>query len=292
MRTWTPFTPPLSSCSTHHCAAGRLPLVAAWCLPLLTKPRLLGFGAGCPDGGRGSYVRNSLLSPAISRNTNGWATPPSKCWAISLPLVERVSIDEAFADVAGCIHLFGPPPEIARAIRCRVRAELGLPISVGVARTKHLAKIASQVAKPDGLVVVDPETELDFLHPLPVELMWGVGPVTKARLAEIGIITIGQLAKTSRGALKQLLGHAIGHKLTRWRSTATHGKSRRIAEPDRPEHNRRSAGNRLNSAFFDPHCSILRTGSGPACGPNPGSAGPCRCGCGLLTSGRSRTPSP
>jgi DNA polymerase-4 len=73
-----------------------------------------------------------------------------------------------------------------------VRAELGLPISIGVARTKHLAKIASQVAKPDGLVVVDPKTELDFLHDLPVELMWGVGPVTRARLAEIGVHTIGQ----------------------------------------------------------------------------------------------------
>jgi len=73
-----------------------------------------------------------------------------------------------------------------------VRAELGLPISIGVARTKHLAKIASQVAKPDGLVVVDPETELDFLRDLPVELMWGVGPVAKARLAEIGVLTIGQ----------------------------------------------------------------------------------------------------
>ena len=84
------------------------------------------------------------------------------------PLVERISIDEAFADVAGCVHLFGPPAEIARTIRCRVRAELGLPISVGVARTKHLAKIGSQVAKPDGLVVVDPETELDFLHDLPI----------------------------------------------------------------------------------------------------------------------------
>ena len=84
------------------------------------------------------------------------------------PLVERISIDEAFADVAGCTHLFGPPAEIARAIRRRVRAELGLPISVGVARTKHLAKIASQVAKPDGLVVVNPDTELDFLHDLPL----------------------------------------------------------------------------------------------------------------------------
>jgi DNA polymerase IV len=111
------------------------------------------------------------------------------------PVVERISIDEAFADVAGCTHLFGSPPEIARAVRRRVRAELGLPISIGVARTKHLAKIASQVAKPDGLVVVDPETELDFLHDLPVELMWGVGPVTRARLAKIGVHTIGELAK-------------------------------------------------------------------------------------------------
>jgi DNA polymerase IV len=130
------------------------------------------------------------------------------------PLVERISIDEAFADIAGSTHLFGPPAEIAKAIRHRVRAELALPISVGVARTKHLAKIASQVAKPDGQVVVDPETELDFLHNLPVDLMWGVGPATKARLAENGVHTIGQLSKTSRAALEQLLGCAVGQKLT------------------------------------------------------------------------------
>jgi DNA polymerase IV len=129
------------------------------------------------------------------------------------PLVERISIDEAFADVGGCTRLFGPPAEIAKTIRCRVRAELGLPISVGVARTKHLAKIASQVAKPDGLVVVDPDTELDFLHDLPVELMWGVGPITKARLAEIGVHTIGQLAKTPGWSLEGLLGAAAGEKL-------------------------------------------------------------------------------
>jgi DNA polymerase IV len=129
------------------------------------------------------------------------------------PLVERISIDEAFADVAGCTHLFGPPAEIARTIRQRVRAELGLPISIGVARTKHLAKIASQVAKPDGLVVVDPDTELEFLHHLPVELMWGVGPVTKARLAEIGVLTIGELAKTPGWSLERLLGPAAGEKL-------------------------------------------------------------------------------
>src|SRR4030081_4002692 len=116
------------------------------------------------------------------------------------PLVERISIDEAFADVAGCTHLFGSPAEIARAIRQRVRVEYGLPISVGVARTKHLAEIAWQVAKPDGLVVVDPDAELKFLHHLPVELMWGVGPATRARLGEIGVLTVGELRARGRQA--------------------------------------------------------------------------------------------
>src|SRR6202011_5452032 len=129
------------------------------------------------------------------------------------PSIERISIDEAFADVAGCTHLYGSPAEIARTVRARVRAELGLPMSIGVARTKHLAKIASQVAKPDGLVVVDPETELEFLQKLPVELMWGVGPATKARLAEIGVLTIGQLAETPGWSLERLLGPAAGEKL-------------------------------------------------------------------------------
>jgi DNA polymerase-4 len=130
------------------------------------------------------------------------------------PLVERISIDEAFADVAGCTHLFGSPADIADTIRRRVRSELGLPISIGVARTKHLAKIASQVAKPDGLVVVDPATELSFLHDLPVELMWGVGPATKARLAEKGVHTIGQLAQMPGWSLQRVVGRAIGEKLT------------------------------------------------------------------------------
>src|SRR5271156_6189180 len=148
------------------------------------------------------------------------------------PLVERISIDEAFADVKGCTDPSGPPAEIGRAIRRRVRAELGLPISIGVARTKHLSKIASQVAKPDGLVVVDPDTELEFLHHLPVGLMWGVGPITKARLAEIGVLTIGQLAKTPGWSLEQLLGPAAGEKLAAlaWnrdpREIRTHSRAR------------------------------------------------------------------
>ena len=129
------------------------------------------------------------------------------------PWVERVSIDEAFLDVAGSTHLFGTPTEIAIEIRRRVRDEIGLPISVGVATTKHLAKVASQVAKPDGLVVVEPGEERAFLDPLPVELLWGVGPVSTKRLAEAGIRTIGELHHASPERVQHLLGQAAGDKL-------------------------------------------------------------------------------
>ncbi|HEY3437133.1 MAG TPA: DNA polymerase IV [Actinotalea sp.] len=130
------------------------------------------------------------------------------------PLVERISIDEAFLDVSGATHLFGSPETIGALIRRRVRSEIGLPISVGVARTKHLAKIASQVAKPDGMVVVPPGTERQFLDPLPVALIWGVGPVNEQRLADLGIHTIGELAQTPSSAVERILGHAVGHKLS------------------------------------------------------------------------------
>ena len=129
------------------------------------------------------------------------------------PRVERVSIDEAFLDVAGAIHLFGPPDQIAASLRQRVRDEIGLPLSVGVARTKHLAKVASQVAKPDGMVVVNPANERDFLDPLPIGLIWGVGPTTERRLHEAGIHTIGQLADTGSPILSGLLGDKTGAKL-------------------------------------------------------------------------------
>ncbi len=129
------------------------------------------------------------------------------------PLVERISIDEAFCDVSGATHLFGPPEVIARDLRRRVREEVGLPISVGAATTKHLAKVASQVAKPDGLVVVEPGTEREFLDPLPVGLIWGVGPVNERRLAELGIRTIGELAATPGSAVERLLGRAVGRAL-------------------------------------------------------------------------------
>jgi DNA polymerase-4 len=130
------------------------------------------------------------------------------------PRVERVSIDEAFLDVAGAVHLFGAPSQIAAALRQRVRDEIGLPLSVGVARTKHLAKVASQVAKPDGLVAVDPADERDFLDPLPIGLIWGVGPTTERRLHEAGIHTIGQLAETGSSIVGNLLGPTVGTKLS------------------------------------------------------------------------------
>ncbi|MDO8363352.1 MAG: DNA polymerase IV [Actinomycetota bacterium] len=129
------------------------------------------------------------------------------------PMVQRISIDEAFLDVSGSTHLFGPPAAIGHAIRARVRNEVGLPVSVGAARTKHLAKIASQVAKPDGLVVVHPDHELEFLHPLPVGLVWGIGPVTQQKLAQRGIHTIGQLAESPTEGLEHFLGRALGSKV-------------------------------------------------------------------------------
>ena len=129
------------------------------------------------------------------------------------PWVQRISIDEAFLDVTGSVHLFGPPHAIGTRIRERVRDEIGLPISVGAATTKHLAKIASQVAKPDGLVVVPPSREREFLDPLPVGLVWGIGPVTRQRLAERGIHTIGELAAYPDQSLRALLGRALGTKL-------------------------------------------------------------------------------
>jgi DNA polymerase-4 len=129
------------------------------------------------------------------------------------PLVEGLSIDEAFLDVRGLERLSGTPAEIAARLRRDVRERVGLPITVGVARTKFLAKVASAVAKPDGLLVVRPERELEFLHPLPVERLWGVGPVTSERLNRLGISTVGQVAGFKEGALTTILGRAAGRHL-------------------------------------------------------------------------------
>ena len=129
------------------------------------------------------------------------------------PLVEALSIDEAFLDVSGLRRISGTPTEIAIRLRREVRRRVGLPITVGVARTKFLAKVASGVAKPDGLLVVAPDDELSFLHGLSVERLWGVGPVTARKLRDHGIRTVGAVARLGEPALVSLLGPTAGRHL-------------------------------------------------------------------------------
>jgi DNA polymerase-4 len=129
------------------------------------------------------------------------------------PLVEGISIDEAFLDVGGLLRTAGTPPEIAARLRRQVRDEVGLAITVGVARTKFLAKVASAGAKPNGLLVVPPDGETAFLHPLPVERLWGVGPKTSAKLRARGLTMVGEVARLPEAALVAMLGPASGRHL-------------------------------------------------------------------------------
>jgi DNA polymerase-4 len=151
------------------------------------------------------------------------------------PLVEALSIDEAFLDVRGLEHISGTPTEIAARLRSEVREEIGLAITVGVACTKFLAKVASGVAKPDGLLVIASGQELAFLHPLPVQRLWGVGRVTATRLHEHGLTTVGQVARLDEATLVGLLGRAGGRQL---HALANNRDPRRV----RPRRRRRSIG--------------------------------------------------
>ncbi|NDL60564.1 DNA polymerase IV [Phytoactinopolyspora mesophila] len=151
------------------------------------------------------------------------------------PVVEGLSIDEAFLDVRGLWRIDGPPTEIARRLRREVLERVGLPITVGVARTKFLAKVASAVAKPDGLLVVPPDQELAFLHPLAVERLWGVGPVTARKLRDKGLTTVGEVAQLRRRSLAAMLGPAAGNHLY----ALAHGQDPRPVETGR---RRRSIG--------------------------------------------------
>ncbi len=151
------------------------------------------------------------------------------------PLVEQLSIDEAFLDVAGARRLLGTGVEIAQLLRARVRAEAGLVASVGVATTKFLAKVASDMAKPDGLLAVEPGTEVAFLAPLPVSRLWGVGPATMKKLDRMAVHTIGDVAALPESALTAALGTALGQKL---RSLANNDDPRPVV----PEREMKSIG--------------------------------------------------
>jgi DNA polymerase-4 len=145
------------------------------------------------------------------------------------PVVEGLSIDEAFLDVRGLEHISGTPVEIARQLRRNVLDRVGLPITVGVARTKFLAKVASGVAKPDGLLFVPPDRELAFLHPLPVERLWGVGDVTARKLHARGIRTVGDVARLEEATLVSMLGRASGRHL----HALAHNRDPRPVQPGR-----------------------------------------------------------
>ena len=137
-----------------------------------------------------------------------------RVFAETAPVVEALSIDEAFLDVRGLEHISGTPIEIGGRLRAQVREQVGLPITVGIARTKFLAKVASRVGKPDGLLLVPPDSELDFLHPLPVEYLWGVGRVTAAKLHRAGIRSVAEVAEAGESLLVSLLGRASGRHLS------------------------------------------------------------------------------
>ncbi|CAG7601747.1 DNA polymerase IV [Leucobacter soli] len=147
------------------------------------------------------------------------------------PLVEPLSIDEAFLDVAGSIRLFGPPTTIAQLLRARVREQTGLPASVGLASTKHVAKLASQRAKPDGVLEIRPERTLEFLHPLPVEAIWGVGGATARSLHSRAIRTVGDLANEPVDSLRRIVGNANAERL----HELANGRDAREVETERAE---------------------------------------------------------
>ena len=173
------------------------------------------FGVRTAMGG-GQARRLCPEAIVVPPRMTAYAEASRKVFAVfedTTPRVEGLSIDEAFLDVRGLERVSGTPVEIAERLRKQVRARVGLPITVGVARTKFLAKVASGVAKPDGLLVVPPDGELEFLHPLPVERLWGVGPKTADKLRRVGITTVGVVSRLDEATLVGMLGRASGRHL-------------------------------------------------------------------------------
>ena len=210
------------------------------------------------------------------------------------PLVEGLSIDEAFLDVRGMERIAGTPAEMAARLRQDVLRRVGLPISVGVARTKFLAKVASAVSKPNGLLVVPPGGELAFLHPLPVERLWGVGDVTSRKLHRVGIATVGQVAEVSEDSLIALLGRASGRHL----HALAHNRDPRAVQVGR-RRGRSGRSVRSVALLARPRRSTPRswhssTASRAACASQAAPVARSCCGCASATSHarRDRTRSP
>ena len=196
-RTSTPSTRPSSSGDDPK-LKGK-PVIVGGGVVLAASYEAKAFGIYTPMGGRQArQLCPNLIE--VSPRFGAYSDASKAVFEIfndTTPLVEGISVDEAFLDVGGLRRLSGSPFEIATHLRARVAREVGLPITVGVARTKFLAKVASGVAKPDGLLVVEPDRELDFLHPLPVERLWGVGIKTATKLHDRGIDTVADVADSN-----------------------------------------------------------------------------------------------
>lgn len=191
------------------------PVIVGMGVVLAASYEARAFGVRTAMGG-GQARRLCPQAVVVSPRMTAYSEASKAVFAVfeeTSPLVEALSIDEAFLDVGGLRRVSGPPVVIARRLRRTVREQVGLPITVGVARTKFLAKVASGVAKPDGLLLVQPDRELAFLHPLPVERLWGVGPVTAEKLRARGLELVGDVAQLHETALVAMLGVASGRHL-------------------------------------------------------------------------------
>jgi DNA polymerase-4 len=209
---------------------GRPVIVGAWVV-LAASYEAKAYGVRTAMGGlqaRRLCPHAVLVEPRMSAYSEA-SKAVFEVFEDTTPLVEGMSIDEAFLDVRGLQRLAGTPAEIAARLRQTVLERVGLRITVGVARTKFLAKVASGVAKPDGLLVVPPDDELAFLHPLPVERLWGVGRVTAEKLHHRGIRTVGQVARLGEPALVAMLGRASGRQL----HALAHNRDPRPVRPGR-----------------------------------------------------------
>ncbi|MEX0621103.1 MAG: DNA polymerase IV [Solirubrobacterales bacterium] len=192
------------------------------------RPVIVGDGVvlACSYEAKALGVRTAMNGPQARRTCPEAVVVPARMSAYSeaseavysifhetSPLVEGLSIDEAFLDASGLEHISGSPVDVAAKLRREVLEKVGLRISVGIARTKFLAKIASGESKPDGLLVIEPEEEIAFLHPLPIERVWGVGRVTSEKLRSMGIRTVGEIAACDEKRLVAALGSSAGVRL-------------------------------------------------------------------------------
>jgi len=213
------------------------PVVVGGGVVLAASYEARAYGVRSAMGGR----RARALCPGLLVAEPRWSAYVEASRAVfdlfrdAVPVVEALSIDEAFLDARGLERIAGTPVQIAARLRRDVRERVGLPLSVGVARTKSLAKVASAAAKPDGLLVVEPDAEEAFLHPLDVGALWGVGPITRRKLAALGIGTVGDLAARPEEELVAALGRAPGRHV----HALAH---RRDPRPVRGGRRRRSVG--------------------------------------------------